>query len=432
MSELALPERFGHLEKVDNLVTGWEDVRLAIRPECRDEKSIDKAKTAIEVGLNDAAINYFWNLAMNDLHKKIIVYGIEYFSSSINWDGKPLKTIEDLREVKDHQLITGAFALGIIPTEAHFFLQQCREIRNNFSTAHFPMGEIDKFETFNFIKNCIKYVLTFDLPAPGLQIKDLVESLTLERLDSTDEINAIIESQSSKMHGPILHNLFSSFIKQDCDPNLKHNIRMLAPNLWELVSEEVKSNIAAKFTSLRDIQGKDAANEALEFLKTVNGVEFIPESFKEIIFKKHAQALIDAHNGWDNFHHEPGYARDLASLGPNVPLSAMYTYVKATLLSFVGNGYGIANSAQKYNTEMISNLSQSGVRMLFKILDTDIDVTRELSNSAPVQRLIGVMDLIKDKTMLPKQKEMYEFITSKKSHEIKGHFSNRYWKLAKK
>jgi hypothetical protein len=177
---------------------------------------------------------------------------------------------------------------------------------------------------------------------------------------------------------------------------------------------------------------KDAANEALEFLKTVNGVEFIPESFKEIIFKKHAQALIDAHNGWDNFHHEPGYARDLASLGPNVPLSAMYTYVKATLLSFVGNGYGIANSAQKYNTEMISNLSQSGVRMLFKILDTDIDVTRELSNSAPVQRLIGVMDLIKDKTMLPKQKEMYEFITSKKSHEIKGHFSNRYWKLAKK
>ena len=64
MKELALPERFGNIEKVDNLVTGWDNVKLAIRPECRDEKSIDKAKTAIEVGLNDAAINYFWNLAM--------------------------------------------------------------------------------------------------------------------------------------------------------------------------------------------------------------------------------------------------------------------------------------------------------------------------------------------------------------------------------
>ena len=46
-----------------------------------------------------------------------------------------LKTIEDLREVKDQQLISGAFALGIIPAEAHFFLEQCRELRNNFSTA---------------------------------------------------------------------------------------------------------------------------------------------------------------------------------------------------------------------------------------------------------------------------------------------------------
>jgi len=432
MKELALPERFGHLEKVDNLVAGWDTVKLAIRPDCRDDRSIDKAKTAIEAGLNDAAINYIWNLAMFDLHKKIIVYGVDYFSSAINWDGKPLKTVEDLREVKDHQLISGAFALGIIPTEAHFFLQQCREIRNNFSTAHFPMGEIDRLETFNFIKNCIKYVLTFDLPAPGLQIKDLVESLTVERLDSVDEITAIIESQSSKVHGPILHNLFSNFIKQDCDPNLKHNIKLLAPHLWEIVSDEVKSNIAAKFASLRDIKGKDAANEALEFLKIVNGVEFIPESFKEIIFKKHAQFLIDAHNGWDNFHHEPGYARDLASLGQNVPLSAIYTYVKAVLLSFIGNGYGIARAAQEYNTQMLSDLSQTGVRTLFSLLSTDLDVVRELTNSRPVQRLLGAMDLIKDKTMLPKQKEVFDFITTSKPEKIQGHFNTLYWKLVKK
>ena len=432
MKELAFPERFGHLERVDNLVTDWDTVKLAIRPECRDDKSIDKAKTAIEAGLNDAAINYIWNLAMFDLHKKILVYGVDYFSSSINWEGKPLKTIEDLREVKDHQLISGAFGLGIIPTEAHFFLQQCREIRNNFSTAHFPMGDIDKIETFNFIKNCIKYVLTFDLPAPGLQIKDLVESLTVERLDSVDEITTIFESQSSKVHGPILHNLFSSFIKQDCDPNLKHNIKLLAPHLWEIVSDEVKSNIASKFASLRDIKGKDAASEALEFLKIVNGVEFIPESFKEIIFKKHSQFLIDAHNGWDNFHHETGYARDLASLGQNVPLSAIYTYVKAVLLSFIGNCYGIARSAQEYNTQMISDFSQTGVRTLFSLLSNDLDVVRELSNNRPVQRLLGAMDLIKDKTMLPKQKEMLDFFTTNKADKVLAHFNSLYWKLVKK
>lgn len=432
MGELILPDRFKHIEKVDNFLEGWENVKLAIRPEYRLETSLEKTRIAIESGLNDAAINYVWNLAMFDIQKKIVAYGIEYFSSAINWDGKPLQTIEDLREVKDYQLITGAFGLGIIPNEAHFFLQQCREIRNNFSTAHFPMGEIDKFETYNFIKNCIKYVLTFDMPARGLQIKDLIESLTLERLESVEEINAIIESQSEKIHGPIIHNLFANFIKQDCDPNLKYNIRQIGPNLWELVSDDIRSNIASKFSSLRDIKGKDAASEALEFLKLVNGVEYIPESFKEIIFKKHSQALLDAHYGWDNFHHEPAYARELASLGQNVPLSSIYTYVKAIMVSFLGNGYGIARGAQKYNVQMISDLSQTGIRTLFKLLEKDIDISRKLSNSSAVNRLYGVMDLIKDKTMLPKQKELFEFITKNKVFKVKGHFESNYWKLAKK
>mgnify|MGYP000389145186 FL=1 len=432
MGELILPDRFKHIEKVENFLEGWENVKLAIRPEYRLEKSLEKTRIAIESGLNDAAINYVWNLAMFDIQKKIVAYGIEYFSSAINWDGKPLQTIEDLREVKDYQLITGAFGLGIIPNEAHFFLQQCREIRNNFSTAHFPMGDIDKFETYNFIKNCIKYVLTFDMPARGLQIKDLIESLTLERLESVEEINAIIESQSEKIHGPIIHNLFANFIKQDCDPNLKYNIRQIGPNLWELVSDDIRSNIASKFSSLRDIKGKDAASEALEFLKLVNGVEYIPESFKEIIFKKHSQALLDAHYGWDNFHHEPAYARELASLGQNVPLSSVYIYVKAIMVSFLGNGYGISSGAQQYNVQMISDLSQTGIRTLFKLLENDIDMSRKLSNSSAVNRLYGILDLIKDKTMLPKQKDLFEFINKNKVFKVKGHFESNYWKLAKK
>ncbi|MNJ95346.1 hypothetical protein D3C87_130560 [compost metagenome] len=431
MNTLILPERFENLERVDNLLDGWDNVKLAIRPECRDNRSLNKAQLAIKAGLNDAAINYVWNLAMYDLQKKILVYGVDYFSSAINWEGKPLKTVEDLREVKDYQLISGTFALGIIPSEAHFFLQQCREIRNNFSTAHLPMGDIDKFETFNFIKNCIKYVLTFDLPAPGLQIKDLVESLMVEKLDSVEEMEAIIQGQSSKIHGPILHNLFSNFIKPDCDPNLKHNIRIIAPSIWDIVSDEVKSNIAAKFSSLRDVKGKDAANEALEFLKVVKGVEFIPEGFREIIFKKHSQFLIDAHNGWDNFHYEPGFARDLASLGSDVPVSAIYTYVKSVLLSFIGNRYGIANTAQKYNIEMLANLSQTGIRSLFKILSSDLDVIRELTNNAPASRLPEVMDIIKEKTMLPKQKELFNFMSTNKTARIIRHFNSLYWELVK-
>lgn len=425
-TSLVLPDRFKNLEQVDNMVVGWESVKLAIRPECRNDVCLEKAKIALQVNLNDSAINYIWNLTIYDLYKKIEKYGIDYFSSAINWEGKPLKKLEDLQEVKDYQVIDGAYALGILPDEAQFFLQRCREIRNNFSAAHYPMGELDKFETMNFIKNCIKYVLTYDLPAPGIQIKDLVARLSQDKLNKVEEITFIIENQSKRIHGAILHNLFSHFIKQDCNAILKYNIKLIAPKLWELVDEEVKSSIASRFTSLKEIKGQDEANEALAFLKLVDGVSYIPEGYKDIIFSKHSRLLIDAHFGMNNFYNEPGYARDLVSLGYDVPTSAIQSYVKAIVLSYVGNCYGVSHNAQSYNEDMITNLSQTGVRTLFRLISKDKQVVRELCSISPAGRLKELMQLIKEKTMLPEQKQLFDFIVAHNSATLAREFRKRY------
>lgn len=430
-NSIILPDRFKNIENVDNLVTGWESVKLAIRPECRDDKCLEKARIALQVNLNDSAINYIWDLTIYDLYKKIDKYGIDYFASAINWDGKPLKKFEDLREVKDHQIIDGAYSLGILPDEAQFFLQQCRQIRNNFSTAHYPMGELDKMETMNFIKNCIKYVLTYDLPAPGIQIKDLIDRLTLEKLNKGEEIQLMIESQSGKIHGPILHSLFGRFIKQDCDAILKHNIKLLAPKLWALVDDEVKSSIASKFISLKEIKGQDEANEAFAFLKLVGGVSYIPQNYLEIIFSKHARLLIDAHFGMNNFYTEPSYARDLRKLGFEVPISALRTYIKAIVLSFVGNFYGISRDAQSYNREMLSNLSQTGIRGLFQVISNDQQVVRELSYTSPAGRLKELMSLIKEKTMLPEQQQQFNYIISNTSTKVADEFKKRYYQIVR-
>lgn len=427
--ELLLPERFKNIEQVDNLVQGWDNVKLAIRPECRNDVCLEKAKVALQVNLNDSAINYIWNLTIYDLYQKIEKYGIDYFASAINWEGKPLRTIDDLQEVKDYQVIDGAYALGIIPDEAQFFLQQCREIRNNFSVAHYPMGELDKFETINFIKNCIKYVLTYDLPVPGVQIKDLIARLSVEELNEGEEIKLILENQSKKIQGPILHSLFSYYIKQDCNACLKYNIKLLAPALWNCVDDEVKSNIASKFTSFKDIKDQDEANEALSFLKLVNGVSFIPQGYLDVIFSKHARRLIDAHFAVNNFYTEPSFAKDLASLGYDVPISAINAYVKAVVLSFVGNCYGISNNAQSYNRLMLSNLSQTGIRALFRVIVGDLQVVRELSFPAPIDRLRQLMEIIKEKTMLPDQKQLFDFVVQNPTDIIEREFRKRYNEL---
>ena len=53
---LVLPDRFKNLEQVDNLVASWENVKLAVRPECRNDVCLEKARIALQYNLNDSAI----------------------------------------------------------------------------------------------------------------------------------------------------------------------------------------------------------------------------------------------------------------------------------------------------------------------------------------------------------------------------------------
>lgn len=426
MNTIIYPERYKNIESVNNLCTGWDSVVKAIRDDYQADPILVKAKAAIDAGLNDSAINYFWNLTMYDLYRKIIAYGIDYFKSAINWSGAPLKTIDDLREVKDYQIISGAYSLGIIPAESHFYLQQCREIRNNFSTAHYALGEIDTMETVNFIKNCIKYVLTLDLPAPGMQIKELLDQMEADKLKNCDKMILSIETQAPSIREAILHNLFSNFIKQDCSPNLKYNIRQVAPKLWEMVKDEERSNVAARYTSLKEVKSEDAAKEAEEFLKMVDGIKYIPEDNRAIIFNRYAQELLDAHFGWDNFYKEPTYAKNLVMLGYDVPQTSMKQYVLSILMSFVGNSYGVSDGAQQYNLQMLLNLPPSGVNMVFYLLENNLDLMWTLTFKNPAGRINPLMEILKEKTIHPDYSIIFKFYIGSDTAAICKYFEKKY------
>ena len=426
MSTIIYPERYKNIEGVENISAGWDYVVKAIRDDYQKDPILVKAKMAIDVGLNDSAINYFWNLTMYDLYRKIVAYGIDYFKSAINWTGAPLKTISDLREVKDYQIISGAYSLGIIPAESHFFLQQCREIRNNFSTAHYPMGEIDKMEVANFIKNCIKYVLTLDLPAPGMQIKDLIDQMRAEKLTDCGKLLLAIESQAPSIREAILHNLLSNFIKQDCVPNLKYNIKQVAPKVWNMADDDVRSNVAARYTSLKDVKSEDEAKETEEFLKMVDGIKYIPEDNRAIIFNRYAQEFLDAHFGWDNFYNEPSYAKNLLSLGSEVPQTSLRLYVLSILMLFIGNSYGVSDGAQPYNRQMLLNLPQSGVNMVFNLLDNDLDLIWTLTFNNPASRIKPLMDILQEKTIHTDYAIKFKFYIGSDTEAINKHFRKIY------
>lgn len=425
-NELVLPGRYANMNSVTQLNDGWEQVKLAIREDYRGDANLEKAQIACMAGLNDAAINYIWNLTMYDLYRKIVTYGIEYFASAISWNGSPLRTVEDLHEVKDYEIINGAYSLGILLPEAHFHLQYCREIRNKFSTAHYPIGEVDNIELLNFVKNCVKYVLTFDLPNPGLQIKDLIDKLKAEKLKDEDKTVLQIEGQPLKIRGAIMHSLFSQFIKQDCDATLKSNIKALSPKIWSSLSDEIRSDIALRYTSLADLKSEDETREGEEFLKLVGGIKYIPDGNRAIIFNRAAQQYLDSHFGWNNFYNEPVYAKALLALDKEVPAEALKKYVLSIVCSFVGNSYGISDAAQAYNRKMLSRLSQMGVDMVFKLFATNLDLMSKMTYSRPSARMRPLMEILKEKTISAEHEIMFKFYIGSEAEAISKHFNEKY------
>ncbi|MFC2411402.1 MAG: hypothetical protein ACFNOP_03640, partial [Bacteroides sp.] len=209
-----------------------------------------------------------------------------------------------------------------------------------------------------------------------------------------------------------------------------YNIERIAPYLWNLVTDEVKSEITNRFVLLKEKGNKEQAHEAFLFIKLVGGVEFIPSQLKGAIFMRYAQYLIDTHYAWGNFYHEPNYARELMLLGTSIPKSVIPKYVKAVTLSFVGNYYGVSWAAQEYNIKMIAKFSPSCIEILFRILKSDIELVRELCSSVTCKRLQEMMPLLNKKTMNQKSIEMFNFIEANSSESLRNYFEKCYKELS--
>lgn len=422
-SRALLPERAQYLERLPARPINWEALSEAIRPECRGPY-IDKARIAAEAGLWDAAVLYFWNEAMNDLRKKVLAYGIEYFTAPPN---ARLANEEDLREcLNDYELIEGCFQLGVISKEAWFFLQQCREIRNQYTAAHLSDSQIDTLEAQNFIKNCVKYVLTHEPPSPGFSIRDFIERLRNHDIQGmAQEINTAVHDQSPEIRKALLNRLFSEYIEVACPATLRANIETIVTSIWAMVDEAAHNELGQRYVRVRIGPSQDAALLAFGFFRLVEGLSAIPDAYRRPIFESYSRELLNAHVGSDNFHTEGPRAKELLALGPDVPKEATAAYVKAILLSFIGNTYGYSWAADPPNREMISMFGIECVRAMLHLLDTDRDVQLALTDSKPVERLKSLVELVLQRPTTPTHERKLTFYRDASVEEIQAQFRRK-------
>ncbi|MFT9056424.1 MAG: hypothetical protein ABF449_07340, partial [Ethanoligenens sp.] len=144
----------------DEIRYAWQELPREIQRiprELRNEP-IARMVIAMSVGLFDGAVNYIWNAVVIGLKTKAKNFGLGFIAQILN------KKFEenDLDNLMDAELLDLCYKLELLSEEGFYFLSQCRDLRNNFSTAHPSIAQIDDRELINFISRCCKYGLTED------------------------------------------------------------------------------------------------------------------------------------------------------------------------------------------------------------------------------------------------------------------------------
>lgn len=134
-----------------------------IRHEVSDNKYIKEAITVLQAGGLRSAIGSYWNAVVDDLRRKVVHRSLDLFNKEMTFK-KQIKTYEDFQDhVTDHDLIEGAFKIGVLSWEGKKLIHQARETRNIFD-GHPDSSDPTLFKVFNMIADCNRYVLSQEYP----------------------------------------------------------------------------------------------------------------------------------------------------------------------------------------------------------------------------------------------------------------------------
>ena len=163
----------------DQIQHAWDTLpRLLSRiPPHLCNETLVRMCVAVATGLFDSAINYAWNAAVIELRGKVRRFGLTVIPQVIS------KTFDEaaLLDLKDADLLVLCLKLNLISEDGYFLLDQCRDVRNNFSAAHPSIGSLDEHEFLNFLNRVGKHALANERDPRGVDIQSLIAAVKTAR-----------------------------------------------------------------------------------------------------------------------------------------------------------------------------------------------------------------------------------------------------------
>lgn len=399
----------------EEIMYAWSGLPRELRdipPELRDQL-LARMCIAISTGLFDGAINYIWNASINNLRRKVKNFGYNVVSQIIGKDFDE----EKLYEKKDAELLKLCLELNLISEDGYYFMDQCRDLRNNYSAAHPSSALLNDREVITYINRCVRFALADTSNPRGVSVSDFIIALKGDRF-SEEQLNTWI-TRLQETHDAQREMIFSMLHGMYCDPNMKEQSRLNALKVCESFKNSFTAETKSNFLKNHyDYQAKGIEKqykasqiffEKLGMLSLLNDIEI------HSIIETACDNLISVHNGMDNFYNEPPFAKRLLELSSTneVPDTAKAKFVYSVVMCRVGNPYGVSRAAVMYYDEMIKNFTPKEINMMLNIPTSNTIVKSRIYNYLKCkERYIEALNLLDLTSMQESQENMYRKIIS--------------------
>jgi hypothetical protein len=406
---LGLPREV--LASDEEIANVWDGLPRLLARIPREQLNVLHARmvVAVSTGLFDSAVNYAWNLAVMQLRDKVRGFGLPVVLQIV----KKKFDEEDLLELKDVELLELCLSLNLITEDGHFFLDQSRDVRNNFSAAHPPMGGLDDHEFLAFLSRCTKYALGDDHNPKGVDMHAFLKEVKAKRFKSDqlaewiDRFNATHEAQRNLLI-TTLHGMY-------CDPAATQETRLNALALCKHFAEEFSAKLTADLLNQHSeyiASGKEDRQEASrQFFTSLGIVGLLGSSERHALITRACKSLRNVHDAWDNFYNEPPFAERLHELSEQVavPESAQLDFVYTVALCGTGRTTGISRAALPDYHAMVRNFSPREIHYLLRLPAGKTTLATRISIKAGCrERFKNLVRLLDEDSVPTQDQKLYQ------------------------
>jgi hypothetical protein len=357
----------------EEIEAAWKNlprVLTKVPPALRTE-GLARMCVAVVSGLFDSAINYIWNASIVELRTRVKRFGLNVVQQVIGDSSFDEKALFDL---KDAELLDLCLKLNLITEDGFFFLDQCRDIRNNFSAAHPTIGKLDDHEFLSFVNRCAKHALGNEINPVGVDIQGFIAAIKGKKF-APDQLSAW-SHRLEKTHQAQRDLLFGTLHGIYSDPSSTEEARLNAlavvTKFANAFTPKIKSELIDRHQDYLAKGDKDRHKASQLFFERIGLLGLLAEPERHALISNACKKLFGVHQSFDNFYNEPPFAERLTQLVGQtaVPDTVRDEFVETVTTCAVGNPYGVSNAALPYYRKMVQGFSPAEVAIMLSLPET--------------------------------------------------------------